>query len=104
MQIDHQAQRSITFQIRDAFNDFLRQLHDADESVPGAIQDIERQLGYRLVVADRTDPEGVGFVQWRPAFYIAGLSLSLSLPPQSYDKRLFLLRTLIAKASLDSLR
>ena len=60
MQIDHQAQRSITFQIRDAFNDFLRTLHDVDKDMPATIQDLERQLGCRLVVADRTDPEEVG--------------------------------------------
>ena len=29
-------------------------------------------MGVRLVVADRTDPEDVGFVQWRVAFYCAG--------------------------------
>ena len=29
-------------------------------------------MGVRLVVADRADPEDVGFVQWRVAFYVAG--------------------------------
>ena len=71
--IDHQAQRAITFQIRDAVNDFLRQLHDNDAAMPGTVQELERQLGVRIVVADRTDPEEVGFVQWRPAFYVAGV-------------------------------
>jgi len=54
-------------------NDFLRQLHDADTAMPGTVQELERQLGVRIVVADRTDPEEVGYVQWRPAFYVAGL-------------------------------
>ena len=67
VQIDHPAQRAITFQIRDAMNDFLRQQHDADASMPGTVQELERQLGVRLVVSDRTDPEEVGYVQWRTA-------------------------------------
>ena len=54
-------------------NDFLRNLKDGDENMPGTVQDLEGQLGVRITVADRTDPEEVGFVQWRPAFYVAGL-------------------------------
>ena len=55
--IDHQAQRALTFQIRDAMNDFLRQLHDVDTAMPGTVQELEKQLGVRIVVADRSDPE-----------------------------------------------
>ena len=54
-------------------NDFLRNLKEGDENMPGAMQDLERQLGVRITVADRTDPEEIGFVQWRLAFYVAGL-------------------------------
>ena len=28
--------------------------------------------GIRLVVADANDPDGVGFVQWRVAWYVGG--------------------------------
>ena len=28
--------------------------------------------GIRLVIGDQKDPEGVGFVQWRSVFYVAG--------------------------------
>ena len=78
VQIDPQAQRAITFQIRDAMNDFLRQLHDVDATMPGTCQELERQLGVRIVVCDRQDPEEVGFVQWRPAFYVAGVDQPMS--------------------------
>ena len=40
--------------------------------MPANVQELERQVGVRLVVADRTDPEEVGYVQWRTAFYVAG--------------------------------
>ena len=53
-------------------NEFLRSLHKEDEAMPGTVQELERQLGVRIVIADRTDPEEVGYVQWRTAFYIAG--------------------------------
>ena len=34
--------------------------------------------GIRLVIGDQKDPEGVGFVQWRSVFYVAG-DLALQL-------------------------
>jgi uncharacterized protein (DUF736 family) len=67
VQLDHPAQRAVTFQMRDAMNDFLRSLHKEDEAMPGTVQELERQLGVRIVIADRTDPEEVGYVQWRTA-------------------------------------
>ena len=48
--------------------------------MPGSVQELERQVGVRLVVADRTDPEEVGFVQWRTAFYVAGRTRALFRP------------------------
>ena len=67
VQLDHPAQRAVTFQMRDAMNDFLRSLHKEDEAMPGTVQELERQLGVRIVIADRTDPEEVGYVQLRTA-------------------------------------
>ncbi len=46
--------------------------HADEASMPANVQELERQVGVRLVVADRTDPEEVGYVQWRTAFYVAG--------------------------------
>ena len=43
VQLDHQAQRSVTFQMRDAMNDFLRSLHKEDEAMPGTVQDCSRR-------------------------------------------------------------
>jgi hypothetical protein len=34
--------------------------------------------GIRLVMADKNDPDGVGFVQWRVAWYVAGEDGSVS--------------------------
>ena len=72
VQIDHPAQRAITFDMRNGFNDFLRTAHAGAEALPTTVQDLERGAGIRLVVSDRADPEDVGFVQWRVAFYVAG--------------------------------
>jgi hypothetical protein len=72
IQIDHPAQNSLTFQMRDAFADFLRAAKLLDESVPGTLQELERDAGIRLQITGSKDPDGVGFVQWRPAFYVAG--------------------------------
>lgn len=34
--------------------------------------DLEAQVDVQLVIADRADPQGIKFIQWRPAFYVAG--------------------------------
>ena len=69
IQISHQAQNSVTFQMRDAFNDFLRATHAANSAMPTTLQQLETAAGLRLVVTDRADPDDVGYIQWRVAFY-----------------------------------
>ena len=69
VQIAHEAQRSITFQMRDSFNDFLASAKDEDGTMPTNVQQLEAVAGVKLVVTDRTDPESAGFQQWRVAFY-----------------------------------
>ena len=75
VQIKHAAQRSITFQIRDGFNDYLKAVHGSGNSMPTNLKDLEKHVGIRLVVSDTKDPEDVGFVQWRSAFYVAADNL-----------------------------
>ncbi len=53
-------------------DDIEHRTHADEASMPANVQELERQVGVRLVVADRTDPEEVGYVQWRTAFYVAG--------------------------------
>ena len=72
IQIDHAAQRGVTFQMREGFNDFLLSTHATEKSIPPTLQELDKIAGVRLVVTDRTDPDDVGFVQWRVAFYVAG--------------------------------
>ena len=72
IQIDHNAQRSITFRLRESFEDFLRSANAADSSMPTTVADLEKSAGIRLVIGDQKDPEDVGFVQWRSVFYVAG--------------------------------
>ena len=72
IQMEHPVQRPITFQMRDGMNDFLRSAHAANSDMPTDVRALEDAVGVRLVVADRTDPEDVGFVQWRVALYVAG--------------------------------
>lgn len=69
VQIAHEAQRSITFQMRDSFNDFLASAKDDGGAMPTNVQQLEAAAGVKLVVTDRADPESVGFQQWRVAFY-----------------------------------
>eukprot|EP00973_Karenia_brevis_P004391 601668-Karenia_brevis.AAC.2 len=69
IQVAHEAQRSIIFQMRQSFNDFLAIAKEEDSTMPSNLQQLETEAGVKLVVSDRTDPENVGFKQWRVAFY-----------------------------------
>ena len=72
IQIDHNAQRSITFRLRESFEDYLRNANATDTSLPTSVVDLEKVAGIRLVIGDQKDPEDVGVVQWRSVFYVAG--------------------------------
>jgi len=61
IQIDHNAQRSITFRLRESFEDFLRSANATDSSLPTSVADLEKAAGVRLVIGDQKDPEDVGF-------------------------------------------
>ncbi len=69
IQIEHEAKPSITFGIIDSFNNFLRQA--GNESLPTTLADLEQNAGIKVVIT-KDDPEAVGFVRWRIAFYVAG--------------------------------
>ena len=54
------------------FNQFLKQVHTDDESVPSSLAGLQNS-GIRLVITDAQDPDSVGtFIQWRVSFYCAG--------------------------------
>jgi len=73
VQISHDAQRSISFDVRNSFNDFLAKSHEENAMIPANLQQLEKDAAVKLVVTDRTDPDGVGFQQWRAAFYCVDL-------------------------------
>ena len=64
------------FGIRESFQDFLKDAGSKSEEVPQKLEDLAAS-GIRLVITDKNDPDGVGFVQWRVAFYVAGRDASL---------------------------
>ena len=55
IQIEHGAQRSITFRLREAFEDFLRSANTTDNTLPATVADLEKVAGIRLVIADQKD-------------------------------------------------
>ena len=68
IQIEHAARKPITYQMKNNFNAFLR---ECGGPMPGSLDDLQSTCGIRLVVGG-DDPFEVGFVQWRPAFYVVG--------------------------------
>jgi len=73
IQMRHEQQRAITFDLRNNFNDFLRAAHKQNTSMPSNLAELERSCGIRLIVTDGADPDDVGFIQWRVAFYCIDL-------------------------------
>ena len=65
VQIEHGAQRSITFRLREAFEDYLRSANTTDNTLPATVADLEKAAGIRLVIGDQKEPEDAGFIQWR---------------------------------------
>ena len=78
VQMQHEARPSITFDIVDEFNRFLCKAHARDNAIPASLADLQQRAGIKLVLTDRTDPDDVGFVQWRVAFYVAGSETALN--------------------------
>ena len=67
VQLEHNARDSITVGFYESFTKFLQQKESAPDSINGLAE-----AGIKLVLADTSDPDRVGFVRWRAAFYVAG--------------------------------
>ena len=64
--------RLVVFVSCRSFNDFLQQAaRDKSGDQPKSLDELAK-AGIRLVIADSNDPDSVGFVQWRVAFYAVG--------------------------------
>ena len=68
VQLDHNARNSITIGFYESFTKFLQQ----EDDVPNTTQELAQQALIKLVLADTADPDEVGFIRWRAAFYVAG--------------------------------
>ena len=53
------------------------------EGYPNSLETLLDRGGVKLVVSDKNDPDEVGFIQWRTAFYVVG--------PQGSMKNFFFL-------------
>lgn len=71
IQMKHEARPSCLFDLTRSFCDFLKAARADNESVPATLQDLQ-QCGIKLVLTDAQDPDAVGFIHWRVAFYVVG--------------------------------
>ena len=71
--MDYAARPSVLFNIRDRFSDFLKHSAAAGKAdYPSNLESLLNQAGVKLVLSDKNDPDGAGFVQCRTAFFVAG--------------------------------
>ena len=67
VQLEHNARDSITVGFYESFTKFLQQEESAPDSISGLTE-----AGIKLILTDTSDPDDVGFIRWRAAFYVAG--------------------------------
>ena len=67
IQLEHNAMDSITVGFYESFSKFLQQEESAPDSINGLAE-----AGIKLILTDTSDPDDVGFIRWRAAFYVAG--------------------------------
>ena len=67
VQLEHNAKDSITVGFYESFTKFLQQEESAPDSINGLAE-----VGIKLILTDTADPDHVGFIRWRAAFYVAG--------------------------------
>ena len=78
VQFEHDARPSISINVVNQFNEFLRENARSSPGLPDSVQKLQAEAGIKLVLANTEDPDGIGsFVQYRVAFYIAGENDSL---------------------------
>ena len=60
IQLEHAARPSAIFNLRDSFQDFLKEAGgDSDSGIPTSLDVLQSKAGIKLVLADRNDPDKV---------------------------------------------
>ena len=60
IQLEHAARPSVIFNLRDSFQDFLKEAGaDSDSGIPTSLGVLQQKAGIKLVLADRNDPDKV---------------------------------------------
>lgn len=79
VQMSHDAQKSLCYQLRERFMEYLQDANQKECAIPATLKELETAAGVRLVIADRVDPDNIGFKQWRTAFYCTDVKNFLCL-------------------------
>ena len=66
IQMEHQARPSALFNVRDSFNDFLKENARSNAGMPDTVQKLQAEAGIKLIMTNQDDPDSIGcFVQYR---------------------------------------
>lgn len=72
VQVVHTALPAVTYDLVRNMNDFLAEQHAVNQRIPASVAGLYADLHIKVVLTDGNDPDCVGFVPWRVAFYVAG--------------------------------
>ena len=60
IQLEHAARPSAIFNLRDSFQDFLKEAGaDSDSGIPTSLDVLQQKAGIKLILSDRNDPDKV---------------------------------------------
>ena len=72
VQVKHDASPSIVFDFLNNFRDFLKTASVSNSQIPADLKGLATAGLIKLVLTGADDPDDVGYVRWRIAFYVAG--------------------------------
>ena len=68
---DEKARPNVLFDFQRAFDSFLLKMKKSDDCMPSSVKELET-IGIKFINSKPDDPDNVGVVPWRKAFYVAG--------------------------------
>ena len=77
VQVKHDGNPSLVFDILTNFKDYLQAASASNPQIPPNLQELASSASIKLVLTGMDDPDSVGYVRWRVAFYVAGNETSL---------------------------
>ena len=72
VQVTHEAKPSVLYMMGNNLEEFLQEQQTTTPGGPANIKEWETQWQCRFVITSKEDPDNIGYIPWRVAFYVSG--------------------------------